>query len=192
MRVDTILGPFPHESSGRLLRARPSASALLGQSGTEVGAGAPNEHIRILFTSAYFRGSFSRIAGDPTGPVRRFGTTGLIQEFTDSTRISGRLALVKASSLSNADDPYGDVYQITTDMYAYYSTVGSGTAGYPIQDTRDCPAASCVYQTFDKPVALFSYVSGSNEPQNITLRDAFLCKVGSPGRDLRPGTRNHR
>src|SRR3954470_19857125 len=123
------------------------ASTVAAQSPIEVGAGAPSDYVRGLFTGAYFRGSFSRIAGPPTGPVRRFGTTGLIQEFTDASRVSGRMALVKASTLSNSEDLYGDVYQVTTDLYAYYSTVGSGTAGYPIQDARDCPGASCVYQT---------------------------------------------
>lgn len=150
------------------------ASTLFGQ--TEVGQGAPNEHIRILFTTAYFRGNFARIAGDPTGPVRRFGTTGLLQEFNDATRPGGRLALVKASSLSDPDDPYGDVYQVTTDMYAYYSTAGSGTAGYPIHDTRDCRGTPCVYQAFDKKIVLFSYQSNTVEPKDITLRDPFYTR----------------
>src|SRR3954451_13317544 len=119
------------------------ASTVAAQSPIEVGAGAPSDYVRGLFTGAYFRGRFSRIAGPPTGPVRRFGTTGLIQEFTDASRVSGRMALVKASSLATPDDPYGDVYQVATDVYAYYTTVGAGTAGYPIQDTLSCPGAPC-------------------------------------------------
>ena len=74
-------------------------------------------------------------------------------------------------------------------MYAYYSTVGSGTAGYPIQDTRDCSGSPCTYQAFDKSMVLFSYSAGTNEPQNITLRDPFFTKWQSVNgtRDWAPG-----
>src|SRR5688500_7578678 len=92
---------------------------LLAQT-VEPGTGAPTEAIRNQFANAFGRGVFPRLASlPPASPVRRFGTTGLIQEFNDATRSSGRLALVRATSGSDDGAP---VYQVLTDLYAHYSS----------------------------------------------------------------------
>ena len=152
-----------------------AVSSLMGQSTIAPGDGAPNEYIRTLFTSAYYRGSFSRIAGNPNGSVRSFGT-GLIQDFTDATRTSGKLALIKATALGDPESSAGGVYQVLTDVYAYYTSVGTATAGYPTQDTATCPIGGCQYQTFSNNVVLFVYPSGSGVAANFTLKDPFYSK----------------
>lgn len=154
-----------------------SVFTLPAQSTIEVGAGAPNDFIRGQFAAAYNRGSFSATAAlPPTGTVRRFGTTGLVQEFSDATRSGGRLALVRATSVATPDDPSGEVYQVLTDVYGYFSSVGVGTAGYPVSDTQFCPDAACTWQAFDRNYALFAWVSGANDPQTITVRDPFFTR----------------
>lgn len=160
-----------------------SVSLLPAQS-VEPGAGAPTEYVRNLFVSAYNRASFSRLAALPAAtPVRRYGSTGLIQEFNDSTRSSGRLALIRASDTGDS----GEVYQVLTDVFAYYSTVGVGTAGYPLSDTRTCPSVACTWQVFDLRYALFSYSSGANITENITVRDPFYTRWEALGGITRMG-----
>ena len=141
---------------------------------TEPGTGAPTEAIRNQFASAYERGQFPRLAAlPPSGPVRRHGATGLIQEFTDSTRTSGRLALVRATAI--ADDGNA-VYQVLTDLFAHYSSVGVAAAGYPLHDTQACPDAACTWAAFSLNHALFAYSSGANDPQAVTVRDPFYTR----------------
>src|SRR5262245_35058051 len=85
----------------------------LSAQSVEPGTGAPTEFLRSQFVSAFNRGAFPRLAAlPPVGAVRRFGSTGLIQEFNDSTRASGRLALVRATSTADGND----VYQVLTDL----------------------------------------------------------------------------
>ncbi|MDZ4799551.1 MAG: papain-like cysteine protease family protein [Bryobacteraceae bacterium] len=144
----------------------------------EPGTGAPNDAIKAQFQSAYSRGPFPSIASTaPQGTVARFGTTGLRQLFTDTTRSTGgTLALVRASTLANTDTTSVEVYQVLTDMYSYYNSVGVATAGYPTMDTQFCPNAACTYQYFDRRYVLFAYTSGANDTQNITTRDPFYTR----------------
>jgi uncharacterized protein (TIGR03437 family) len=141
----------------------------------EVGQGSPNDYVRGLFLNAYHRGTFAQIAVvPPLGAVKKFGTTGYVQEFTDSTKAGSKMALVKADlSVVNSDTGSGNVYQVFSDLYTYYSTVTVATAGYPVMDTQQCPGASCNYQLFDKRYALFVYSAGSNDVTNITVREPF-------------------
>src|SRR5688500_862125 len=98
------------------------AFAAFGQSSPEVGAGAPNDFIRAQFVNAYNRGRFASLAGTPSGAVRRFGPTGLIQEFQGAGGV--RAALVRSSALSEPDNSLADVFQVLPDLYTYYSSVG--------------------------------------------------------------------
>lgn len=156
--------------------------SAFAQSSLEVGAGAPNEYIRNQFVNAFSRGAFARYAElPPAGAVRRYGSTGLIQEFNDSSRAGARLALIKATSIADPQNPAGDVYQVLTDVFAYYGSVGVGTAGYPIGDTQFCPASACTYNLFSLNYALFAWSTGANEPQNISVRDPFYSRWSSLG-----------
>ncbi|HUS06337.1 MAG TPA: hypothetical protein VMZ52_08580 [Bryobacteraceae bacterium] len=141
----------------------------------EVGQGAPNEYIRTLFLNAFHRGNyFQQTAGPAVGLVKKLGTTGYVQEFSDSTKAGAKLALIKADlSVADPETGSGYVYQVFSDMYAYYTAVTVNTAGYPIMDTLPCPGAPCSYQVFDKRYALFIYPAGKNESPNIAVRDPF-------------------
>ena len=65
--------------------------------------------------------------------------------------------------ITGARQPGGTnaVFQIMGPLYAYYSSVGANTAGYPLGDSQSCSAqgVSCVWDTFDKNYALFAYVT---------------------------------
>ena len=64
----------------------------------------------------------------PLGNVKAFGSTGYVQEFTDAANTSLKDALVTgAASLGGTNA----VFQIMAPLYAYYSSVGAGTAGLP-------------------------------------------------------------
>ncbi len=144
----------------------------------EPGTGAPGDAIRAQFQAAFSRGVFPSIASPtPQGTVTRFGTTGLRQLFTDATRSGGgTLALVRASTLTGTDVSTVETYQVLTDMYAHYNSVGVATAGYPTMDTQFCPNSACTWQLFSRKHALFAYASGANDTQNITTRDPFYSR----------------
>src|SRR3954453_14699683 len=115
----------------------------------DVGTGAPSDYIRSEFVDAFARGAFSRIAAlPPAGGVRRFGPTGLVQEFNDSRRSGSKLALISPSSVASPGSANDGVLYVLTDIYTYYSSVGVTTAGYPTMDTAICPASACTWQLF--------------------------------------------
>ena len=152
--------------------------AAFGQSTTsDVGTGAPTDSIRRSFLAAYFRNTFYvQLSLPPIANVKKFGTTGLIQEFNDAAKDSGvKLALVKANTNTQPGDG-SDVFQIFAAMYAYYQVVTQTTAGYPTMDTGTCPDQTCQYQFFDKPSALFAYTAGVNSGQNFSAVDPFYSK----------------
>jgi len=159
---------------------------------TGVGSGAPNEGVRQLFQAAYLRGGFNLLVSlPPVGNVRRYGSTGLIQEFQDAAKTANtRLALIKAdtsATLSTGDDSTtaNDVYQVLAAMYEYYSTIGASTAGYPTMDTTGCPAVSsntCQYQFFSLNYVLFVFQQSTiGGGQEYTLRDPFFTKWSALG-----------
>ncbi len=152
--------------------------AAFGQSTTsDVGTGAPTDSIRRSFLAAYFRNTFYvQLSLPPIANVKKFGTTGLIQEFNDAAKDSGvKLALVKANTNTQPGDG-SDVFQIFAAMYAYYQVITQTTAGYPTMDTGTCPDQTCQYQFFDKPSALFAYTAGVNSGQNFSAVDPFYSK----------------
>src|SRR6185295_10439729 len=81
-------------------------SALAQAQTTDVGSGAPTDAIARGFISAYFRNTFyTQLSLPPLGEVRKFGATGLIQEFPDAAKTNGvRFALVKPDSSVQSGD----------------------------------------------------------------------------------------
>ncbi len=147
--------------------------------GVDVGSGSIDSVIRQQFVNAFYRSNFSNVvATPPVADVRRYGSTGLIQEFNPLSGSGGRLALVKANTSTAIIDEQTGVYQILSLLYANYSAVGVTTAGYPAMDTAQCTntaAGTCYWQLFDRKYALFSYASAlANGLQNFTVRDPYF------------------
>ncbi len=148
--------------------------------------------IRNQFVTAWFRNGFGNLViNPPAGHVRRFpqtssnAPTGLIQEFNPVTGNGGRLALVKANTSTTIVDEQSGVFQVLALLYANYSAVGVGTAGYPTMDTALCAnttAGTCYWQLFDKQHALFSYSSVlANGSQNFSVKDPYYTRWQNAG-----------
>ncbi|MBV8905332.1 MAG: hypothetical protein JOZ22_17020, partial [Acidobacteriia bacterium] len=150
-------------------------SSLFGQAG--VGAGAPNG-AQQAFITAWNRNGFNLLVGPPSGGVTSYGTTGLIQQFPSVSSSQAMLALIKPDTTANLN-----VQQVLAPMFAYYTEVGVGTAGFPTQDTMTCPLFAslannpCEWQLFSKDYALFTFPSPlANGSQNFATRDPFYTK----------------
>lgn len=186
----------------RLLLLPAALACGLAQT-VDVGTGAPNEAIRQRFIQAFFRnGFYTLVSLPPASPVRPFGGTGLIQLFRGATNSNETLAIIKADT-STAYPPAGqgeegppiDTFQVLAEMYAYYSDVGVGTAGFPTTDTRTCPpttAGACQYQLFSKNYALFVYPQATAGQQNFLIKDPFFTSWKNAGgvSTLGPATSN--
>jgi len=169
----------------------------------DVGTGAPNEAIRQRFIQAYFRnGFYTLVSLPPASPVRSFGGTGLIQLFHGAADEKATYAIIKADT-STAYPPAGqgdegppiDTFQVLAEMYAYYSDVSVGTAGFPTTDTRTCPpsnAGACQYQLFSKNYALFVYPQATSGQQSFLIKDPFYTSWKNAGgaSTLGPATGN--
>ena len=147
----------------------------------DVGSGAPTDALTQRFVNAYFRNGFNNLVSlPPINDVTRFGSTGLIQEFRDAARTANvRLALIKANVNAPPQEGKPDVVQVLADMYGYYSALGVSTAGYPVDDTQNCPdfaGNSCQYQFFDKNYVLFAYKTATLNGQNFSVRNVFYTK----------------
>jgi uncharacterized protein (TIGR03437 family) len=122
----------------------------------DVGTGAPSTGIAMLFQAAYNRGSFSTLTSlPPKAKVTAWGSTGLIQLFNDASSSGTTLALVMPDK-SKAES----VFQVWANLYAYYSSVGVTTAGYPTMDTDSCRATTdypCTWSLFSNSYALFAF-----------------------------------
>lgn len=159
---------------------------LLAQSSPDVGSGVIDPVIRQQFVSAYFRNGFAYLVSTPpVADVRNFGSTGLIQEFNDAARTSGvRLALIKSTRTTVTVEGVPDVAQVMASMFAYYNTIGVGTAGFPLMDTGSCPgfaANTCFWQLFDKKYALFVYTNALAGGSTFTLKDPFYTSWAAAG-----------
>ncbi len=161
-----------------------AASCLPAQTTVDVGTGSSNLDpvISQQFVNAYFRGGFANLVSlPPVGLVRTFGGTGLIQEFNDAAKTSGvRLALVKPNTSTVSVEGVPDVFQVQALLYAHYSSVGVGTAGFPTIDTATCPNTpfgSCFWQSFTKNYALFAYSSPlANGVSAFTTKDPYYTE----------------
>ncbi len=161
-------------------------SAFCQSTPVDVGSGTIDPVIRQQFVNAFFRNGFSNlVTTPPVADVRRFGPTGLIQEFNPLVGTGGRLALVKANTSTAIVDEQSGVFQVLALLYANYSSVGVATAGYPIMDTALCTnsaAGTCFWQLFDRGFALFSYSTAlPNGTQNFSVKDPFFTRWQNAG-----------
>ncbi len=162
------------------LRAVALAAALPLAAQVDVGSGA-TDAIKLRFRQAFVRNAFdTQCSLPPTGDVRKFGPTGLIQEFQDAAKTPNtRLALVKADTTDLVPDGTIDVFQVRAAMHAYYTASGVNTIGYPTMDTADCPVLAtnaCTWQTFDRSFALFVFTSPTANGSNFQTREPFYTK----------------
>ncbi|MBI2687918.1 MAG: hypothetical protein HYX27_16540 [Acidobacteria bacterium] len=151
-----------------------------------VGSSTLDPVITQQFVNAFFRNGFANLVSTPPlGLVRSFGTTGLVQEFSDAAKTSGvKLALVKPNTSTASVEGTPDVLQVLALMYAYYSTVGPGTAGFPTMDTAGCPNSpigSCYWQAFSKSYALFAYSSLVNGSSTFATKDVYYTEWNANG-----------
>ncbi|MBM3796238.1 MAG: hypothetical protein FJW31_19750 [Acidobacteria bacterium] len=161
-------------------------AAMLAPAQTvDIGSGPVSETIRREFLRSYYRGSFQNLTTlPPVADVRRFGSTGLVQEFNAVTGGTAnnplRYALVRANSLDSAVVQGVDtVLQMSPALYSYLQSVGVNTAGYPTTDTATCPAIEsyvCTYQLFDKNHALFVFNAGNQNGTNFNIKDPFFTR----------------
>ena len=165
-----------------------SASATVTLNTTiDVGAGAPTPSMQQAFITAFYKnGFYNQVTLPPIANVTRLGTTGYVQTFNGV--VSGtKLALATASPSA---PPSGDgttlgIVQLFADLYAYYSTVGAGTAGLPLYDTQSCPVIdqtnSCTYDYFDKSYVLFAYHAPLATGQNFTINGVYYTEWTKQG-----------
>jgi uncharacterized protein (TIGR03437 family) len=170
------------------------AVAVSAQTEVGVGQGAPTDLISQRFSAALGRNQFRLLVSlPPQGEVQKYGATGAIQYLSDAAKTSGvRYALLKGDVSKpprydgSLEEWVDDVYQLRATMWAYYSSVGSATAGYPVMDTQSCPIATdnpCTYQLFDKNYGLFVFEKnlGLLVGTNLSLRDPFYTRWMSAG-----------
>src|SRR5271154_5370350 len=153
-----------------------SLAAALGMSAFAQTTLSPG--VTFAFNAAYERNGFSRLVGNPVDSISSFGSTGLIQHFPSITNSAVILALVKPDMTETYN-----VQQVLATMYAYYESVGVGTAGYPTIDTANCPvlksglANTCVYQLFTNNYVLFAYAQAlAGGSQNFATRDPYYTQ----------------
>src|SRR5215472_2845652 len=160
-----------------------SASATVTLNTTvDVGAGAPTPSLQQAFISSFYRNGFNNMVTlPPISNVTRLGTTGYIQTF-NGVMSGTKLAL---ATISPTAPPPGDgttvsIVQLGADLYAYYATVGAGTAGLPLFDSQSCPVIdqtnSCTYDIFDKPYALFAYHAPLATGQNFSISGVYYTE----------------
>ncbi|MEO7143268.1 MAG: hypothetical protein ABI165_07155 [Bryobacteraceae bacterium] len=162
--------------------------AVFPQSTTDVGTGSPDDGIRNQFIAAYFRNLFyTHVTMPPLNAVHTFGGTGLVQEFSPAgSGSTGKYALVKSTTADISPNSIDPVEQVLPAMYAFYTSVGPNTAGFPTNDTQTCPplsnpSNSCLYQLFDKNYALFVYQTGVLSGQNFSVADPYYTKWSTLG-----------
>jgi uncharacterized protein (TIGR03437 family) len=190
---DTGLYTAPTLISGsQTVRVTATANADSSKSATatvtinnvlDVGSGAPNTTITLLFRAAFYRSGFNQLVTlPPASQVKKLGTTGLVQEFTDASKSSVKRALImpNINVIAGSEDDTPPVFQMDGDLYAYYTSVGVTTAGYPKMDSNPCPTFSeynsCTYALFDKNYALFAYKNSLFEGSTFTIRNNFYTR----------------
>ena len=163
-----------------------------------MGTGAPPALVQE-FVNAYFRNGFNDLVSlPPLGNVKPLGHRRVrsgIQRRAEAARSWLWPPPVLARTV-NSDGP--SWCNCMADLYAYYTTVGAGTAGLPLYDTLTCPPIdqtnSCTYDFFDKSYALFAYHVPLATGQNFTIRnvtgnasDPVLHRVDGARRNHRIG-----
>jgi uncharacterized protein (TIGR03437 family) len=144
----------------------------------DIGTGAPTTLMQLEFQAAFYRNGFNSLVSlPPLAQVVRLGPTGYVQRFADAAKTSGvTFALATVSATAPASAP--PVVQLYSGVYAYFTTVGVTTAGYPTMDTQPCPGQTnpCTYDFFDKGYALFVYPTALPTGQNFTVRLGFYTE----------------
>lgn len=153
----------------------------LGAWAQDVGSGAPTQDLTRRFINSYFRNGFNSLVSlPPINNVQRFGANGLIQEFRDAVKTPNvKLALIKANANTPETAGSVDILQVYADVYGYYGTIGVNTAGFPTNDTQQCPifeGNTCSHQSFDKNYILFVYKTATPNGQNFAIRDPFYTR----------------
>ena len=148
----------------------------------DVGTGAPTPSMQTAFITAFYRNGFNNLVLlPPAGAVKRLGTTGYVQEFTDKNS-SAKLALatISPSAPQPSDGTTIGIVQLLGELYTYYTSVGAATAGLPLYDTQNCPpfdpANSCTYDFFDKNYVLFAYHAALATGQDFIIRALFYTE----------------
>ena len=162
----------------------------------DVGTGAPTAALQEAFIQAFYRNGFSNLVSvPPQGNVASLGGGVLGQKFSDAAKDSGvTYALVQASPTLNPapDGTSFPVAQIYPAIFAYYSTIGATTAGYPLSDTLNCPFFdpnnTCTYQEFDKSYLLVAYANAlPNGTQTVDVTSTFFTEWNTLGGLAGPG-----
>ena len=155
----------------------------------DVGTGAPTALLQQEFIEAYFRNGFNTlVASPPLGPVASLGGGVLGQKFASAANSSLTYALVTASPTLNPA-PNGTSFpiaQMSPALFAYYTTIGATTAGYPLSDTLNCPFFdpnnTCTYQEFDKNYLLVAYANALvNGTQTVDVTSTFFAAWNTLG-----------
>ncbi len=168
----------------------------VGAAAADVGSGAPTTEIRLSFQEAYFRGRFQfRAAAPPANDVRRFGTSGYVQEFADPTRPTFNSALVNSGA---AEGSGGSTWQMLSRLWRFWAppgnnqTSGLNTYGFPVSDAAEFSAAapgretvSGEWQEFQNGAAIFSWAAN---PEGLSETDfpvsaTFYIRWAALGRD---------
>jgi len=155
----------------------------------DVGVGAPPSLVQ-QFVQAYYRNGFNFLVTlPPLGNVKKLGTTGYVQEFSDLKTSGLKDALATISPTVNTTNPdtgeVTSVVQLLGNLYTNYTSVGASTAGYPLGDTLICPgfdpANNCEYDFFDKGYALFAYAVPLATGQDFVVRLGFYTEWTATG-----------
>ena len=157
-------------------------------SSLDVGTGAPTPFLQQQFVSAFYRNNFDNLVSlPPLGQVTALGTSGYQQEFK-GIATGATYALATASSTTSgpaSDGTVTAVVQIWGGMYAYYTSIGASTAGYPLSDTQNCPALAngntCIDQFFDKSYALFVYNTALTTGADFSVSGAIYTEWYAQG-----------
>ena len=162
----------------------------------DIGTGAPTTLLQQEFQDAFYRNGFGALVSlPPLAQVARLGTAGYYQRFSDANKDAGiTYALVTVSPLAPplaSGFPAPPVVQLYSGVYAYFTTVGVTSAGYPLMDTQNCPAQtggnSCTYDFFDKGYGLFVYATALATGQNFTVSGTIYTTWTGLGGIAGPG-----
>ena len=150
----------------------------------DVGHGSPNSTIQEMFITNFYRDGFNNaVSLPPLGDVKRLGTTGYVQEFSDANKTSGvKLALVKPNpSTRDAGPTVPHHLPVIRRRLRLLHIRGRDHRRIPDMDTQTCPFFdqnnSCTFDIFDKGVALFVYKAPVFASQTqFTISGVFYTK----------------
>jgi len=156
-----------------------TAFIALAVAASTVGSGSPSTTIQQAFVTAYNRGAFASLTvTPPIADVHTLVSPALVQEFTSKADSTFKYALIMPDQTVVAPV----VWQVYSDIYTYYTSLGAATVGVPTMDTAACPVTYfgvCDYQLFSKDYALFVYSTPTG--LSLTLKDPFFTSWSTGG-----------